>query len=351
MQPNVLVTIVLGGLALFRPRSKVVCIIFFLFMWTLWGFNLWNGDYVAYMEEYNYPMWDSIEVGYKVICGFFSSWLPFQGFLIIVSGCILSFFCYCGLKYTHFPALFSLLYFPMFILEFVYLRNYICLVFLFYAFFRLIFENGNTKTSVVFVLLASTIHIFSICFLPIVLLLKSKINYRSLLVLVFIFSILALVASQTVINSTSYLSSKADVYARTGGNAISMTTPFHIFVVLVCYIVYQKTKFKGIPFSKSAKFFVNFNILSLILLPVYFIVPYTASRSLRLLIVLNLFFFLYLLWGATKKTKIYSSLGIIFSCLTIGYFFSIQKFEFVILPLYNCNALWGYDSAFQLISY
>lgn len=351
MQLNVVLTIVLSVFAISRPKSKIVCIIFFMFMWTLWGFNLWNGDYVAYMNEYDLPMWDSIEIGYQALCSLFSSRLPFQGFLIIVSGSILYFFCYCGIKYTHYPALFSFLYFPMFIMEFVYLRNYICLVFLFYAFFQLIFENGKTSTSVLFVLMACSIHIFSICFLPIVFLLKSNINYRSLLIIVIIFFIFALIASQTVISSSSYLSSKADSYARIGGNSMSLTTPFHILVVMVSYAVYKNTKFCSTSFIQSAKLFINFNILSLILLPIYFIVPYTASRSLRLLIVLNLFFFLYLLYNATKKTKIYSRLGILFSCITIGYFFSVQKFEYVLLPLYYCNALWGYNSSFQLISY
>lgn len=351
MTPNVLVTIILGCLCILTPKSKITCIIVFFFMWTLWAFNVWNGDYVSYMEEYYFTKWDTIEFGYRAICNFFSPWLPFTGFMMLISAIILGFFCFCGLKYTQYPGLYALFYFPIFILEFVYIRNYICLVLIFYAFLRIIFEDKSVKISIIVILLGATIHIFSICFLPIVLLIRSKFNYKSLCILILIFTFMALVASQTLIQSSSYLESKADLYARNGGNTISLTTPFHIFVVIITYWIYKHTRWSGIYYNTRHKLCMSFNVLSLVLLPVYFVLPYAASRSLRLLWVFNLFFYLSLLYSSGRKTKIYPILGLLFLVLTIGYLFSLQRFEYVLKPLYFCNLLWGYNSSYQLITY
>lgn len=351
MQLNTVVSIALGALALFRPRSKFLCILFFIFMWTLWGFNLWNGDYVAYMNEYNYPSWDSIEIGYLALCNFFSPWLPFQGFMIIVSGAILSFFCYLGIKYTPYPAIYSLFYFPIFILEFVYLRNYISMVIIFYAIFRLIYQNGSTLVSAILIIIAATVHIFSICFLPIIILLRANLKYQSLIMLVIIASIIVLIVSETVISSSAYLESKVQHYARSGGNTISLTTPFHCLVVFTVYFIYKKSHVSTSLIRGYYGKFVKYNILSLLLIPIYIILPYAASRSLRMLIVLDIFFYLGLYFYSTKRTKIYGLLGILFILLSITYFFSIQTFEFVLEPLYHCNLIWGVDSRYQLTSY
>ena len=351
MTPNILATIILGCLCILTPKSKITCIIVFFFMWTLWAFNVWNGDYVSYMEEYYFTKWDTIEFGYRAICNFFSPWLPFTGFIMLISAFILGFFCYCGLKYTQYPGLYALFYFPMFILEFVFIRNYICLIILFYSFFRIIYEDKNTFGSVLLIILATTIHIFSICFLPIVFLLRSNFNYKSLVILVVFLTVIVIIASQTVIQSTSYIASKAGAYARAGGNSISLTTPFHILMVGIAYFIYKHARVTSHKDRQIMKYFMSFNILSLILLPVYFIMPYAASRSLRLLVVMDVFFYLFILYNTSKRTKLYSRSGLLFLAVTIGYFFSIQKFEFVVEPLYFCNLLWGYNPKYQLISY
>ncbi|MBD5190642.1 MAG: hypothetical protein HDS93_02130 [Bacteroidales bacterium] len=351
MQLNVIVTIALSVLAVFRPRSKFLCILFFIFMWSLWGFNLWNGDYVAYMSEYDMPTQDTIEIGYQSLCGLLSPWLPFQGFLIIVSAGILSFFCYCGIKYTHYPALYSLLYFPMFILEFVFLRNYISLTIIIYALFRIIYQNKSIWISIALVLIAATVHIFSIYFLPIILLLRVNFEYRSLIIVVIIGSILALVVSQTIMSSSGYLEGKAEYYARSGGNAISLTTPYHCVVVYIAYVIHSKAKVTSSSMSTCFNKFVKYIVLSLLFIPVYIVLPYAASRSLRMLVVMNIFYYLGLYFYSTKRTKIFSQLGLLFLLFSIAYMFSIQTFEYVLEPLYHCNLIWGIDLNYQLISY
>lgn len=351
MDPNVIVTIIIAILCIINPKSPIGCIIFFCFMWTLWAFNVWNGDYVAYMENYNNPNTETIEVGYQIFNKICSAFMPFQGFMILISSIILALFCLWGIKYTKYPSLFAVIYFPMFILEYVYIRNYISLVIIFYALFRLIYENGNKKISVLLILLASSIHIFSICYLPIVLFLKSKINYKRLITLVLIVSLAVILLSYTVIFSSTYLSSKAELYAREGGNSISLTTPFHILIVYISYYIFKNSKFCCNVRSSVLRCFVNYNILSLIFIPVYYILPYAASRSLRSLIIINLFFYFYIFAHALIRTKFYSRLGLIFLCICIGYMFSMQKFDYVLEPLYKCNLLWGYNASYQLFNY
>ena len=351
MSSNIIFTIVIASLCIIKPKSKIVCIAFFFFMWTLWAFNVWNGDYIAYMNEYYEPAWETVEVGYRLICKICSLFLPYQGFLILTSGIILFTFCYLCIKYSNYSALYSLFYFPIFILEFVFLRNYISLVLICYALFRIIFDHRSIKISLILIFVASTIHVFSICFLPIVMLLKSNINYRSLILIVTLFCLLSFIASHTVIQSSAYLESKTQFYARAGGNTISLTTPFHIIIVCISFYIFRHSKIINNKLSNTFKYFNNYNILSLIMIAVYFILPYAASRSLRILIFINYLYYLNLLCFSTKNTKIFSKLGLIFMAFCIGYFFIIQNFDFVLLQLYKFKLICGYDAAYQLASY
>ncbi|MBD5391378.1 hypothetical protein HDR66_01070 [bacterium] len=348
MATNVIVTITLCILSILFPKSKIVCLSFFAFMWTLWGFNMWNGDYIAYMLEYQYPEWDTIEIGYRALCSLFSSWLPYQKFLMVVSGIILSTFCYWGVKHTKYPAFFALIYFPMFIMEFVYLRNYIALTLLFFATFRLIYKNGNLLVSLFLVLLATTVHVFSICYFPVILLLKYNINYKYLLALLTIGTVMILTLNQFVFQNSSYIASKVYYYTQEGSNRISLTTPFHCIVVLICYYTYKNTELMTLKSDIILKRYVNFNILSLILVPIYIILPFTASRSLRILLVIDMFFYLNLFYNSLARTRIFSILGLLFILASVGYIFTGQTFNYVLAPLYHCNLIWGYDPNYQL---
>ena len=66
MEIDVIITIVLMALSLIYPKSKYIAILFFLFMWTLWGWNTWNGDYIAYEEVFSFPDNSNNEFGYLV---------------------------------------------------------------------------------------------------------------------------------------------------------------------------------------------------------------------------------------------------------------------------------------------
>lgn len=351
MNLAVFATIIVSCICICLPKSKVACILMFVFMWSLWGFNLWNGDYVSYMKEYDNPSWDTVEIGYRILCEVFSAFLPFQGFLLIISSFVLGFFCFYGIKYTKYPGIYALIYYPMFILEYVYFRNFICNAIIVYALFRIIFEHKSANISYILIVLATTVHIFSICYLPIVFLLNSRIKQKQFIFVVIILSVLALIASQTIIHSIGYIESKSQFYARPGGNSLSLTTLFHIVVVIISNYILRRSRLKVANTKSTVKYFCKYNIASLLFIPIYYLMPYAASRSLRLLLLMNFIFYLYILFSSTTNTKIYSKLGIMFVCLCLGYFFSIQRFEFVLFPLYYCNLIWGYDGTYQLINY
>lgn len=51
MQIDIIITVILFVVALLRPQSKGVAVLIFALMWSLWGWNTWNGDY-EHMQKY-----------------------------------------------------------------------------------------------------------------------------------------------------------------------------------------------------------------------------------------------------------------------------------------------------------
>lgn len=89
---NIIVTCVLFILALVKKKSHILCLLLFLLMWSLWGWNTWNGDYIAYENRY----YDSVntsntqEFGFLLInCLFVWLGIPFQTYMIIFSYVVL----------------------------------------------------------------------------------------------------------------------------------------------------------------------------------------------------------------------------------------------------------------------
>lgn len=122
MEIDIFITILLFVFSLIYPKSKKIAAIFFIFMWLLWGFNTFNGDYVAYEDTFLSPDFSkSPEFGYlllNVVVGRFTS--SYQVFLALMSLCILFVMYRISSKYSPYPALFALIYFLIFLMEFVF---------------------------------------------------------------------------------------------------------------------------------------------------------------------------------------------------------------------------------------
>lgn len=348
MEIDVLITILIGCLCIFFPRSKAISFIAFTFMWTLWGLNLWNGDYIAYLSQYYGEDAGSTEFGFELLCNLFSKFIPFQVFMVLLSSIILYSLYHFIVKYTTYPALFTLFYFPMFILEYVFTRNYICLLLILWAIF-IALERKSVKLPIFIIILSSTIHIFSICYIPLLLCINKNIKLKSVLFLVMVIYVVVLVFGTEIFGFSQYLSSKAEFYQREGENTISLTTPFHLFIVLLMHYLYKKTSKYAVNNKEKLEKMAKINYYSLIFIPVYFIIPYSASRSLRFLIVYSLFFVFIMISSNDLKCSKTVNMTLFILLLCIGVLFSMQKFDFVLYPLYHCNLLWGFDPNYQLI--
>lgn len=351
MELNVLITIGIGCLCILFPKSKAVSLVAFTFMWTLWGLNLWNGDYIAYSLKYSGDSVNdisSIEFGFDFLCSLFSKYVPFQVFMALLSLLILYSFYHFTIKYTTYPALFSLFYFPMFIMEYVFTRNYICMTLILWAIF-ISLERKTIGKSLLLISLSTTIHVFSICYFPLLLGINRNIKLKSMLFLVMVMYVVILLFGTELFGFSQYLSYKADFYQREGGSAMSLTTPFHIIIVLLMHYLYKKSIKYNISNRDRLDKMIKINYLSLIFIPVYFILPYSASRSLRFLLVYSLFFVFMIISSNDLKCRRTAIMTLCILLLSIGFLFSMQTFDFVLYPMYHCNLLWGFDPNYQLI--
>lgn len=144
-------------------KVKKISCCFFIFMWLLWGFNTFNGDYIAYEDTFLSPDFSSSpEFGYLLlnsIVGCFTS--SYQVFLALMSLGILFVMYRISSKYSPYPALFALIYFLIFLMEFVFNRNYIVTT-IFLCALLTFSQTENNKYFIVLVLLGCTVHSF--CF-------------------------------------------------------------------------------------------------------------------------------------------------------------------------------------------
>lgn len=142
---DILITILLIVFSLIFRKSKHLAGLNFLFMWTLWGWNSWNGDYDSYKYRFDNltSIWElgDYEFVYELLNLLFNRiGFDFQSFMIFFSFVTLFFIAFFCIKYAKFPALFSAMYFIIFIMEFVFIRNYLVHSLLFLA-LMLVFEE------------------------------------------------------------------------------------------------------------------------------------------------------------------------------------------------------------------
>ena len=98
MQIDIIITVILFVVALLRPQSKGVAVLIFALMWSLWGWNTWNGDYEAYAEIFINPNFATSELGYTILNKFIGLFTDdYQVFVIIISFMLLSSILYCSL--------------------------------------------------------------------------------------------------------------------------------------------------------------------------------------------------------------------------------------------------------------
>ncbi len=321
-------------------------------MWTLWGWNTWNGDYDAYQYRYenltSFWYMGDYEYGYELLnIAFNSLRISYQGFMVVISFVTLYLIMFFSLKYSSYPALFAALYLVIFIMEYVYIRNYIVHALLFLAFMLVIEDVKHNKMWFAgIVLLAGSIH--ATAYLMIIFIYATFfdriINIRKALLLI----VGLIVMSVLMFNFLSPLLSpfyqeKIEFYSTHGG--FTNVTFAHLLVVLFTYyfitLIFKYSDEIDEKQEKTLVLLANVNILSLMFLGMYYYIPYFA-RVLRFLFAFNLVF---LLNGFTL-VKIKSIRLLMLGVFCMIYFavlimFAKSTLSLTLYPLYLVNGIWG----------
>lgn len=354
------ITIILITLALIFKRSKFICVLIFIFMFTLAGWNTWNGDYDAYERLYynSILMTNEYEPGYILINNVSNMLgIKYQFFLQIIYGFVLSIFAYASIKYSKYPALYSAIYFMIFILEYVFLRNYLSHAILLVAFIVVIKEVRLYKLwFFVLVMIASTMHSTAIIWLLFFFAIKQDEKILNLKKSMLFFSTLAIGSYFFLIPILSVLggsySDKIQAYLYED----SLTTVFFIHPLIV-FLVYNYFKIvlnrEVVPrnFRKIYCLVANVNIISLVYLSLYIHIPYFA-RFLRFLFAFDILFMISAFYYIkTKRSEMNMTLTLCLIIFALIVMFYGSTHHFATYPLFKNNSLWGDESYVPSIYY
>ncbi|MDQ0782867.1 EpsG family protein [Chryseobacterium sp. W4I1] len=338
-------------LCIIFPKSKIIAGCVFLFIWQLWGWNSWNGDYEQYEYFYNtigkFGL-DAINVekGYSIFNSFIYSFgLDFQGFMIVYSFLILGIILYFT-TISPYPAVFAILYFIIFIMDYVFMRNYMTNA-LFFLFLTLVFKNSKylILKSVILLFLAFTFHNTGVFYFTFLLVLRTKMSIKKLS-LIILGIIILLATSMTVF--ISFIGSKLIagkiLYYATGDSPIGPAASHAVIVfVLLLFIYYTKEKQLVLSLEKQRiiTLFQKVNIITLIYVPLYFFIP-DFGRFFRVLFPIELFFILYLFY-CYKKINLRVILGLILIGMysIILYQFSSSTLKWTYYPLFESNLIYS----------
>ncbi|WP_185218495.1 EpsG family protein [Sphingobacterium mizutaii] len=348
-----LLIITVGILSIIFPKSKFVSVLGFVLIFLLWGWNYWNGDFDSYEEIfYNIGKYgldsSSAEYGYRFLnFGISELGFDFQGFMVINSLITLT-FIWLFIRESHYPAIFTLFYFIIFVMSFVFIRNYLADA-LFLHFVLLTFSRKNVKQKLLFsfliFLIAILFHNTAILFCVFLLVLFEKISNKKLIfivsgiILLFFTSInifLSFINDATILSKIQYYQSDINPF----GPALS-----HLLVVIApsLFIWLNKEHTNYIIKEDYLKLSMlqRINIVSLIYIPLYFVFP-DFSRFFKVLFTINIFFLLELFYiYKPLNSRIILSILFISIYLILLYQFSFSTLDFTLYPLFESNLIFN----------
>ncbi|OCA69884.1 hypothetical protein BBH99_03595 [Chryseobacterium contaminans] len=338
-------------LCIIFPKSRIVAGCVFLFMWQLWGWNSWNGDYFQYEYIYNsigkFGLDTvNVEIGYKI----FNNWIyslgfDFQDFMILYSFVILGLVMYFT-SMSPYPALFAILYFVIFIMDYVFMRNYMANV-LFFVFLAVLYKNPKYLIikSLTLLLLALTFHNTGVFYFAFLLVLRKKLSVKTLFFII-LGIVLVLATSMTLFISlidSELLAGKIKYYA-TGDSPIGPAVS-HVIIVFALLLFIHFTQKQQTQLSlennRIITLFQKINIITLIYIPLYFFIP-DFGRFFRVLFPLELFLILYLFYNY-KKVNLRVILGLILIGMysIIVYQFAFSTLKLTYYPLIESNLIYS----------
>ncbi len=297
---------VLALLSVFFQKSKTVTCLFFIFMWILWGWNYSNGDYDMYEMKYSNSIDGVLEIAFNSIRYLaFSLKIPFQGFMIIYSFSVLSILLHCTLK-SYKPALLSLFLSLVFVLEFVFIRNFLADSILLLTMVYVVTYRGTSELKKIFVsavllLLAAFIHNAAILYLIFLLAIAKSFSIKTTAAIMCIIVLFAYYITQNISFGVGFelIEDKWEFYQHDDNIALGVVI-LHLIVALpLIFVPLMLTKSERKRTEELQGVISKFNILSLIYIPLYIPLPY-FNRFMRPLLMIDVFFVLGLIFLLNK---------------------------------------------------
>lgn len=285
---SIVFSILLSLLSLKFGKSKTVAALFFVFMWLLFGWNSWNGDYDAYEKLYNYPISEldtsKYEWGYSGLMLLFGQLgFSFQDFFIFISFVSMMLLFNFLIRYSFLPAFFSVLFFySYFPLDYVLLRNFVAFVIVLQG---LVFVINDFKHKiiifVIFVFIASLFHGTSLFYLGFVLcFFHRKVSSFGISILVFLITLLYLYLGNYVMGTFFESSGRNDIY-ESSLSAFIVNAFLQILNLFIVQYFYNASLWTDGYTERMKRFnmiVMNMNVMLLFVIPLY----YSYSIAIRL---------------------------------------------------------------------
>lgn len=331
----------LALLSILFQKSRMVTYLFFIFMWILWGWNYSNGDYEMYEMKYSNSIDGVFEIAFNSIRYFaYYSKIPFQGFMIIYSFIVLAILLHCTLK-SYKPALLSLLYSLVFVLEFVFIRNYLADSLLLLTIVYVVTYNGTREikkilVSAIMLLLAGLVHNAALLYLIFLVAITKYFSIKATIAITSIIALYAYYFSQNISFGVGFelIEEKWDFYQH--DNIALGVIILHLIVALpLIFVPLMLTKNEKKQTEELQGFISKFNILSLIYIPLYIQLPY-LNRFMRPLLMIDVFFALWLIfllnkWNIKKMSLYLYVIGSFIVAIFLIYTSTIEQTLYALL--------------------
>ena len=294
---SIFLAILLSIIAISFPKSRFICILFTIYMWVLWGWNTYNGDYEAYEQMYiltERNVFFPIEPGYRLLMEISNELgLDYRQFLIFISFVSLALISLVIILLSSYPAFNILIYFWFFFpLDYVLIRN--TLAFFIVALgIVLILRDIKYKYLyfITLVLISTSIHLTCIFYLSFLgIFLFKKINNSTLIVIVLL-SLLSLYLIQGLFQSALSLGfeERSTTYSGSINSAIyNLFWQTLIIITLYKTFIYAKKRC-GSHTINDILLIYRCNFLLYLLFPLYLIVAISV-RIFRNLSFIDLIF-------------------------------------------------------------
>ena len=328
------------------PKSRFLSILIFSAMWLLWGFNTMNGDYDNYDRFFDNsditeltiyePLYLLLN---RLIQGF---GFDFSAFMLIYSFIVLSLLLYFTSK-SKYPALFSSLYFLNFIMEYVFMRNYLANALLLVA---IVFCATSTKHKniKIFILLltASMFHVTSIMYLMFYAIVIRRISDKNLLLVPIVASFFVGFVFNFISLDPGKLGDKLSVYTDNATPTGPILMHLLIVVMSLIYFKFFNRNFRRFTSQSDTNFLLvlkRFNIISLAYIPAYIYIPY-MTRFFRVLFPVNIFLgLLFFYVSRTYSQKIYAFFYVLVVFILMCYRFSTSTIDDTFIALFINNKI------------